>query len=221
MKSNIPIRKIFFLFGCFLLFINTRGQVSFRTYTHWDHPVIKALERRDPAIVGFPRPGNHLANVCIADTSTGTVYYVSQYGFIFDTLHLTEERKEEIRTAGKQANPFRWYEDSIGRFLTILQDAKELLRENGNNIRKASYVQQRLFSLPLIKAASSPLAKLLVIEEYERAYSIILVHFSWWINQPRDTAIQNRIWEHKKPGSLIIHGTASTGYSEFVKQANR
>lgn len=146
------------------------------------------------------------------------VYFISQFGFVFDTLHLTHDRKKEIQIAGKKANPFHWFEAAMTRYMPLLQDAKDFLRENGNNFKKASYAQQRVLTLALVKKAPSALTKLLAIEEYERESKGILIHFNWWINSPRDSSIQNRLWEGKKSGSLIIHGTLDSGYSEFINK---
>lgn len=213
-----PVIKFFsFISFYLLLFSSAHAQSDFRSYSYWSHPVIKALERHDPSVVGIPRPTGNLVNLCIADTSANIAYFVTQFGFIFDTLHLTDERKKEIRIAGKKADPFHWFEASVNQYLPLLLDAKDFLRENGNNFKKASYAQQRVLTLPSVKKASSTLAKLLAIEEFERESKGIIIHFNWWIDQSKDTAVLNRLGEGK-PGSLVVHGSLDSGYSVFINK---
>lgn len=213
-----PVKKYFSLLFLLFLFAGAQAQQTFRDYPYWSHPVIKKLEQHQPGVLAFTRDGSNLVNLCIADTSAGIAYFISQYGFVFDTLHLVAADEKEIRLDIKKANPFHWYETRITQYLPVLEEAKKFLRENGNDFKRASSIQQKVLTLSAVKQASSTLAKLLAIEEYERESRGVLLHFNWCIHCPEDSSVQHRVQEGKKPGSLIIQGNLDSGYSEFINK---
>lgn len=217
MKLNSPVTK-YLLFALFFLFffVTAFAQAKPRGPRLWEHPAIKAMERRDPAIVAFSRDPDMLINLCIVDTVKGKIYYVSQYGFVFDTLLLNAVQKKQIQSVTTRINPFHWYEDHVNRHFPVIEDGKEFLRQNGSNFKNASAAQHWFFSFPAIKKAPSTLAKLLAIEQGEIAYKGSLLNFNWRLSSRRDIELLKRLSEGPKPGSLVVHGTADAGYSEYI-----
>lgn len=185
----------------------------------WQHYTIKRLETQSNAsyqntnIIAFDNPVRKgLIDLAAADPATHYIFFITRFGTIYDSVLLNDDEYNQV-VVDKKINPFEYAGSIYMHNIQYLNDAVTALRTyNKDAVNKTLQIA---LAIPEVSQAKSALERLIILEEYRKAFYTALGH----INLPMmksDSKNKNDAAE-KNPGT---YATIQKGKTTFTVYYN-
>ncbi len=213
MRTNKSILVILLLLNSAVTFSQQQKKIA-----AWEHPILKALEKKQPSLVTFSheKDDNYFIPLAILNKTNARLYYISTFGFVFDSLPVGPVLMKEL--AAKKKDAFTIYTSlATSECLAELEEIKEQIR--GNKFDSAKLARrQTYFNYKFLSNNSSSLEQLTFIANIEKQVWQNYQLLNLVITEKTDTAFLQKkaSWSSFEPAKIKLHGDKEIKSVEFT-----
>lgn len=187
-------------------------------YPAWEHPVIKAFDKKEPHLIAFShdKDDDYFIPLAILNKTNSRLYFISTFGFVFDSIPIAPLLIKELTL--NKTSAFDIYSRLVTKeCLEELKGIKEQIRENKFDLKKLSG-KETYFQYSSLMNASSSFEKLVLLDNIEKQVWQNHHLLNLVLTGKKDSSFISKKsgWNSFKPCQILLHGQKQVDSVEFT-----